>query len=111
MVAGRTLAPLSDWFHWTETEDQRYTKLEKALGQELERRRTALMEAHRKVRLLEKLHDNSHAEWQAEFDREIEEIAADAINSRYARDIRRRAPSLRSPSHPSSGTAGPETCT
>jgi septin family protein len=85
IVAGRILEPLTYWFHWTEAEAYRLTNLEKALAQELQKRREALMEAHRKVRLLEKLHDNRHAEWQAEFDREIEEIAADSINSRYAR--------------------------
>jgi UDP-2,3-diacylglucosamine pyrophosphatase LpxH len=86
IVAGRILEPLTYWFHWTETEAHRLIKLEQALTQELQKRRVALVEAHRKVRLLEKLHDNRQAEWQREFDREIEEIAADAINSRYVRN-------------------------
>lgn len=85
MVAGRTLAPLTGWFRWTETEDQRYTKLEQALAQELAKRRKVLLEAHRKVRLLEKLREKRHSEWQSAFDREIEEIAADAVNTRYTR--------------------------
>ena len=89
IVAGRILEPLTYWFNWTDTEAQRLMKLEQALTQELQKRREAMVEAHRKVRLLEKLHDNRHAEWQTEFDREIEEIAADAVNSRYARGGRR----------------------
>jgi hypothetical protein len=85
IVAGRILEPLTYWFHWTETEARRLTKLEQGLTQELQKRRAALVEAHRKVRLLEKLHDNRQADWQTEFDREIEQIAADAFNSRYIR--------------------------
>ena len=86
-VAGNVLEPLTSWFHWTETEAQRLTTREQALAQELRKSREALVEAHRKVRLLEKLHDHRHAEWQTAFDREVEEIAADTINSRYARGL------------------------
>jgi flagellar export protein FliJ len=88
IVAGGTLEPLTEWFRWTETEAQRLTKLENTLAQELQQRRQSLIEAHRKVRLLEKLHDNRHAEWQTAFDRETEEIAVDAINRRYVRERR-----------------------
>ena len=52
-VSGGTLQPLSDWFHWTEAEAKRLKELEHTLSQELRRRRQALVEAHRKVRLLE----------------------------------------------------------
>jgi flagellar export protein FliJ len=86
VVAGRTLEPLTYWFHWTETQAHRLMHLEEALIQELQKRREVLVEARRKVRLLEKLRDNRRAEWQAEFDREVEEIAADSINSRYIRN-------------------------
>ena len=86
IVAGRILEPLTYWFHWTETEAYRLMKLEQALKLEVQKRREALVVAQRNVRLLEKLHDNRHAEWQSAFDREIEEIAADSINSRYVRD-------------------------
>lgn len=85
LVAGRTFAPLSDWLHWTVSEDQRFVKLEQHLAQELQKRRGAVMEANRKVRLLEKLREKRHAEWQSAFDREIEEISADAMNSRFIR--------------------------
>jgi hypothetical protein len=85
IVAGRILEPLTYWFHWTETEAHRLTKLEQALTLELKKFRGILVDAHRKVRLLEKLRDTSQAEWQVRFDREIEEIAADAVNSRYVR--------------------------
>ena len=111
IVAGRILEPLTYWFHWTETEAHRLMKLEQALKQELKKCREALVEAHRKVRLLEKLRDTCHAEWQAEFDREIEEIAADAVNSRYVRRLPKPAePSPHSLSRPSTGNAYPEIC-
>ena len=64
----------------------RLKKLEQAGTHELRQRRAILVEAHRKVRLLEKLRENRSADWQREFDREIEGIAADAFNSRFARD-------------------------
>jgi hypothetical protein len=109
IVAGRILEPLTYWFHWTETEAQRLMKLEQALTLELKKCRAALLEAHRKVRLLEKLRDTCHVEWQSAFDREIEETAADAVNSRYVRTLSTPAkPSPHSPSHPSTGTACPE---
>ena len=86
VVGGGTLQPLSGWFHWTEGEVVRLVKQEKVLAQELQKRRAVLVEAHRKVRLLEKLQAKGKVEWQAAFDREIEVIAADSFNSRYARE-------------------------
>jgi len=62
--------------------------MEQAAAQELAKRRAVLVEAQRKVRLLEKLHDQKRAQWQADFDREIEELAADSTSSRYARGDR-----------------------
>ncbi len=84
-VTGNMLEPLGDWFHWTEIEDGRFIKLEKTFADELAKRRQELVKAHGKVRLLEKLRDGRRADWQKAFDREIEEIAADAINSRWVR--------------------------
>jgi flagellar export protein FliJ len=86
IVSGRILEPLTYWFQWTETEALRLAGLEKALALEVRKRREALVEAQRKVRLLEKLRENRHLDWKAGFDREIEELAADSTNSRYARD-------------------------
>jgi flagellar export protein FliJ len=86
-ISGRDLEPLTYWFRWTETENNRLTSLEESAVQELHQRREALIEAQRKVRLLEKLHDSCHARWQSAFDKEIQELAADSINSRYARMV------------------------
>jgi flagellar export protein FliJ len=84
-VASRDLAPLPAWFKWTETAGRHLANLERATQQEFEKRRQALVEAQRKVRLLEKLRDDRKGQWQVEFDREIEQLAADSTNSRYSR--------------------------
>jgi flagellar biosynthesis chaperone FliJ len=86
---------------WADKTTDHLVRLERAAAQELQKRRDALVEAQRKVRLLEKLHDHRKAQWQSDFDRETEELAADSF--RPAR------PSPRSLSHPSTGSAAPET--
>ena len=86
VATGMMLEPLTYWFHWTETEAHRLIKLEQSLTQDVQKRRGVMVEADRKVRLLEKLRDDRHVEWKVAFDREIEEIAADAVNCRYARN-------------------------
>lgn len=85
-ITGNHLAPLTGWFEWTQTERGRLMSLERTAAEELRKSRQLLVEAQRRVRLLEKLHDNRKAEWQADFDRELEQLAADSINSRYVRD-------------------------
>jgi flagellar export protein FliJ len=100
-VAGEDLAPLGAWYKWTDRARDHLARLEKAAAQELEKRRVTLLDAQRKVRLLEKLQDHRKAQWQSDFDRELEELAADAF--------RPAKPSPRSPSHPSTGIAAPET--
>jgi len=87
-VAGHDLWALPDWYRWTDAEKSRLTRLENASAEELEKRRAAAMEAQRKVRLLEKLHDKRRAEWQGAFDREVEEQAADAFRGRDTRLLR-----------------------
>jgi flagellar export protein FliJ len=84
-VASRDLAPLPAWFKWTETAGRHLANLERVTQQELEKRRQMLVDAQRKVRLLEKLRDDRKGQWQVEFDREIEQLAADSTNSQYAR--------------------------
>ena len=80
-VAGRDLAPLAGWLRWTDSQRAQLVRLEQAATQELHKRREVLIEAQRKVRSLEKLHEHRKAEWQADFDRELEEQAADAFRS------------------------------
>ena len=86
VVAGGDIAPLPIWYQWTVRAGDRLVAQERAASAELQKRRTALVEAQRRVRLLEKLRDTRLAEWQAAFDRELEELAADSANSRFLRD-------------------------
>ena len=84
-VSGTELAPLSGWFEWTAMIDGQLSRMERAAVAELETRRGALIDAQRQVRLLEKLRDQRQLQWKAEFEREIEELAADSTNSRFSR--------------------------
>src|SRR5580698_1724167 len=78
-VAGQDLAPLPVWYQWAGKTRDHLVRLEKTAAQEVKKRREALVEAQRKVRLLEKLHDQRKAQWQADFDHELEELAAESF--------------------------------
>jgi flagellar export protein FliJ len=54
-------------------------------GKELERMQQTMLEARRRCRLLERLRERRLAEWQAETDRELEQIAADSYLAGMAR--------------------------
>lgn len=54
----------------------------------IERQRQVLIEARRNARLMEKLRENRLVEWRREFDRELEEIAAES----YLASLARRRP-------------------
>ncbi len=79
-VAGQDLAPLPVWYQWAGKDHAiTWSARRRAAAQELKKRREALVEAQRKVRLLEKLHDHRKAQWQADFNHELEELAADSF--------------------------------
>ena len=78
-VEGHDLAALPRWYAWSDAQNARLGRMEQAAILELQKCRAAVVEAQRKVRLLEKLHDHRHAQWQSDFDRELEEQAADAF--------------------------------
>jgi len=82
---GYDLEHLPDWYRWTTTEAERLTRLEAQAVTEVENRRRALIEAQRKIRLLEHLRDRRLGQWQSAFDKELEALAADSIASRYIR--------------------------
>ena len=85
---GRDLAPLPGWYRRTDAERGRLREQERAAAQELEKRRAGLIEAQRAVRLLEKLHENRQREWQAAFDKELEELAADTFRGSVGARLR-----------------------
>jgi flagellar export protein FliJ len=92
-VAGQDLASLPGWFGWTVRANDYLSQMERAAIKELDRRRALMLQAQQKVKLLEKLMQRRQDEWQTSFDRELEQLAADSTNSRYARDgVRRESP-------------------
>lgn len=84
-ISGQDIASLSGWLQWTEGRRTLLTGMEQAAMQEVAKRRIVLMEAQRKVQLLEKLRDRRKGEWQTAFDRELEEQAADAFRAGLGR--------------------------
>ncbi len=85
-VDGQDLAPLAGWYDWTVRANNYLEQMEKAAIKELQIRRDGLVQAQQKVRLMEKLLTKRQGDWQAAFDKELEELAADSTNSRYSRD-------------------------
>ncbi len=61
--------------------------------QELAVQTQAMLEANRKVRLIENLHETGRAEWQHEFDRELEAFASDSFLGRLQSRKRARSSS------------------
>jgi len=82
---GCDLLHLPDWYRWAATEAERLSRLEAQAVAEAEKRRQALIENQRRIRLLEHLRDQRRHEWQAAFDKELEALTADSIASRYNR--------------------------
>lgn len=54
------------------------------LASKIEKQRDAVIEAERKVKLLERLKDRKFQEWRAASDRELDELAADSHMARLA---------------------------
>ena len=48
--------------------------------------RARVLEERRHAKLLDHLHDRRHTEWKREFDKEIEELAAESYNARFVRN-------------------------
>ena len=52
----------------------------------LAERKTALLEAQRRCRLLERLKERRHAEWREGVDRELQELASESFLARWNRE-------------------------
>ena len=65
--------------------EKHLTEAERALGEQLR----ALVEANRRVRLIENLKHAEQARWTAELDREMEAFSGEAVLVRYNRESRR----------------------
>ncbi len=82
-VAGTDLEALDRYRQYVKTRE-----LEMQVPRQDARRRLAaqqqvMLEARRRLRLLEKLKDRRRAEWQAAFDKELEEMAAESFLARW----------------------------
>jgi flagellar export protein FliJ len=73
------------WSAFTSKARRQIGELEKAVKkaeQDLAAQTQALLEANRKLRLVENLKQTAHSEWQGEFNRELEAFAAEAFLGR-----------------------------
>lgn len=61
------------------------------VAQALERQRLVLLEARRRFEILDRFRQSSRAEWQAEFNREQENLAGELFLAKHARESRQRA--------------------
>ena len=60
------------------------------VAQALERQRLVLLEARRRFEILDRFRQSSRAEWQAEFNREQENLAGELFLAKHARESRHR---------------------
>jgi flagellar export protein FliJ len=85
-IAGFDLAALAAYRHRARERSQEIAGKRAARERELEGLRTSAMEARRRVRLLERLRERRHAEWQAAAGKELEEMASESYLARWARE-------------------------
>ena len=83
-VAGRDLSALGDFRRHIQAQ-QRALSVRRAERQKaLETQETAMLAARRRCRLLERLKERRRTEWQAGFDREVEELASESFLAGWA---------------------------
>lgn len=83
------LAALDPHREWLARDRRRIEERRRNCEQRIEAQRIQLMEAERKVRLLERLRGRRRQEWQAEADRELEQTAAESFLARWSREMAR----------------------
>ena len=71
--------------HYVTAARQRFAVEHSKLEQRIAQQQTAVMEAERKVGLLEKLEARQQADWKVLFNKELDELAADSYISRFHR--------------------------
>jgi hypothetical protein len=83
-VAGEVLAALGAFRLHTDTEAKRIAQRRLQRENALEEQRKVMLEARRKLRLLEKLKERRYAEWSAAAAKELEEMASESYLARWA---------------------------
>ena len=76
-LAGTDLAALAGFRGFVEKQERTLAARRAECEHSLEVRKSAMLEARRRCRLLEKLRERKWAEWRAEADREAEQFAAE----------------------------------
>lgn len=84
-VRAEQLSFLDAFREFAKAEAGRLAGEERACRERIDRQRERLVEARRAYRLLEKLRERGWAEWQAEFDRELENQAGELYLAQWPR--------------------------
>jgi flagellar biosynthesis chaperone FliJ len=82
-VDAQTLIALDEFHRFAVRQAAEMARQRVECEQRLTEHRLRVMEAQRKLRLLEKLKQRKKQAWNAEFDKEIEEQAADAFRAKW----------------------------
>jgi flagellar export protein FliJ len=82
-VSGETLAALEAYRDWVRRETLRLEDRIRQLDRRIAEQRGRVIEAQRKVKLLERLREKALRQWTAEVNREIESFAAEAFLARW----------------------------
>ncbi len=86
VVPGEDLAALGAFRVHTGAEEKRIAQRRAQSEKALEEQRSVMLEARRRLRLLERLKERRHAEWSAEAAKELEEMASESYLARWRRD-------------------------
>jgi hypothetical protein len=87
-VAGGDLAALGAYRTRVRQEDARLAAKRSECARTAAAQQTAMLEARRRLRLLERLKERRLAEWKAACDRDMEEVASESYLAQWGRDGR-----------------------
>jgi len=90
-IAGADLAALGEFHRHVRSQEQLLEARRAERAREAAAQETVMLEARRRCRLLERLREKRLAEWQAESDRELDQVAAESYLARWGRERRRAA--------------------
>jgi len=83
-LQGWQLSSLHDFRRFVLQEGRRLASVRGKLADQLEDQRLKVVEAHKKVRILEVLKEKRFADWKIELDREQEQAVSDIVVARWA---------------------------
>ncbi len=89
-VAGQDLAALGAFRHRLRAEEERIAVRRAHCERAREEQRQAMLEARRRLRLLERLKERRQAEWSAAAAKELEEIASESYSSQWVRSAQQQ---------------------